>query len=89
MSNVFQLSCDDSLICDAFDDFESKDLNQMKETTEKWKLPSPLRVFYPREQFSTSSGKLLLQARLFFKSKRDVLNLCGSSFNSSGISFGL
>jgi len=32
MTSIAELSCDDSLICDDFDDFESKDLNQMNKT---------------------------------------------------------
>jgi len=38
MINFSQLSCDDSLICEAFDDFENKDLNQMNKTILHYEL---------------------------------------------------
>jgi hypothetical protein len=38
MNNIYQLSCDDSLICEAFDDFINKDLNQMNKTILHYEL---------------------------------------------------
>ena len=80
MKSITELSCDDSLICEDFDDFESKDLKQMNKTILHYELM--LKKFINIKDYIHLSYQFpIAKEREVIKNSLDYNNEKGIKFN--------